>query len=562
LGNTYDTLDFVKYSPEEPNYGEVFAQLRADDLFQKDRDYQLRVVVAGESFTCFIDGESVLTGTDDSYSYGGVGLRARCADVHFDDFKVEDAIISDVELPEPLSPDLLAWWKLDEGSGTVVSDSSGYNYRGTIHGANWMSYMGTTSLNFDGVSDYVSLPPLRLTNLDSLTVVAWINSDLTDVGFIMYHGNLGEFDLGVGDLGESTQHLNIKPDHASFAVKLAGHGWHGVQASPMKPNTWHQIVGVWKNGDSVKIYVDGFLAGENDDIPSGRLYNPGSSFPSSLGIYSQDRFGQQDFFEGQISNVMVFNKVLTASELIALYDNVTLPTVARPVLDVSCKSLASSSGFAVEIDGELTLGETSVSGAPVLLSYSVNGGKSWKDLTMVYTASDGAYSVTWNPSVTGIYMIKAVYEGDTDHLGTTAAVNLSVMQQADHNIFSVSSNSTVTSLTFNSTTSELSFDVSGNSGTKGYVECTIAKSLVSNAKNIRLFLDGTPIDYELTSTSDTWIVYFTYTHSSHNIRISLPQNTDVFVPLEGNGYWTWIVVAISIITVGTSLLVYFKKHKN
>jgi hypothetical protein len=163
--------------------------------------------------------------------------------------------------------------------------------------------------------------------LDSLTVAAWINSDLTEVGFIVYHGDGGEFKLGNGDLGQDTQDLNANSTYAGFSVKLNDYRWYGVQSSfSMEPNTWHQIVGVWEKGVSVKVYVDGVLAGENASIPTENLYNPGSWFPSSLGIYSQDNWNQQDFFKGQISNVMIFNKALTPQQITALYTDGLIPT--------------------------------------------------------------------------------------------------------------------------------------------------------------------------------------------------------------------------------------------
>ena len=34
---------------------------------------------------------------------------------------------------ELINPDLMAWWKLNKGAGTVVTDSSGNDYEGIIH---------------------------------------------------------------------------------------------------------------------------------------------------------------------------------------------------------------------------------------------------------------------------------------------------------------------------------------------------------------------------------------------------------------------------------------------
>ena len=257
---------------------------------------------------------------------------------------------------------------------------------------------------------------------------------------------------------------------------------------------------------------------------------------------------------------IVRNFTLTTSE------STTAPTSnpkrANPLLDISCKSSVSYSGFNVEIEGSFTLNETAISDAPILLSYSVNGGKSWQDITLVYTGSDGSYSATWLRSVAGNYLVKATYEGDVDKLAASSEiVNLAVTNFAEEGIlFAVSSNSTVTSLAFNSTTSVLSFTISGPSETTGYVKATIAKSLVSNAENIKVYLDGNQLNYEVTSNADSWLFSFTYTHSTHQVSIDLAANT-IGTAFLGMEYWTWIVAGTITAVISAGLLFYFKKRK-
>ena len=53
-------------------------------------------------------------------------------------------------------PNLIGWWKLDETSGTVAADSSGYGNDGTVvGGAQWISGYIDGALDFDGDDDYV-----------------------------------------------------------------------------------------------------------------------------------------------------------------------------------------------------------------------------------------------------------------------------------------------------------------------------------------------------------------------------------------------------------------------
>jgi len=51
-------------------------------------------------------------------------------------------------------PNLVGWWKFDEGSGTIAYDSAGSNH-GAIYGAQWIASPIDGALSFDGVNDYV-----------------------------------------------------------------------------------------------------------------------------------------------------------------------------------------------------------------------------------------------------------------------------------------------------------------------------------------------------------------------------------------------------------------------
>ena len=122
--------------------------------------------------------------------------------------------------------------------------------------------------------------------------------------------------------------------------------------------------------------------------------------------------------------------------------------------------------------------------------------------------------------------------------------------------FFVESNSTVTDLFFNSTSSELSFTVTGPSGTAGYVKVTIAKSLVSSVQNVKAYLDGTQLDVTITSDADSWLLSFTYMHSIHHVKISFATNQGD-AKFLGIDYWVWFVaatVAGALLIVGVALV--------
>ena len=100
-------------------------------------------------------------------------------------------------------------------------------------------------------------------------------------------------------------------------------------------------------------------------------------------------------------------------------------------------------------------------------------------------------------------------------------VNYSATTSTEESILSVTSNSTVTSLAYNSTTNELSFTVSGPTGTTGYAEIFIPKTLLQNLNALTISFDGNLINYTSSAVKDFWILHFVYSHSTHNVQVSM-----------------------------------------
>jgi len=197
--------------------------------------------------------------------------------------------------------------------------------------------------------------------------------------------------------------------------------------------------------------------------------------------------------------------------------NCLLPTS----LPISLSSSTSYVGFKVEINGNLTCNDVGLAGVPILLSYSVTGGESWNDITLVNTTSDGGYSAEWMLPATGNYLVIARWSGNVTYPGATTIINLAVIPFKEQTVFSVTSNSTVSELAFNSTSRELSFTVTGPAGTTGYVNVYIAKTLIDNIADVKVYLDGDQLNYTTTSEDDSWLLHFTYSHSTHTIAMSL-----------------------------------------
>lgn len=71
---------------------------------------------------------------------------------------------------------LVGWWKMTEGSGTTIPDSSGNGNAGSISGATWTNRQSLPCLQFDG-GDLVSIGDSTLWTMSTVTLSAWINPD-------------------------------------------------------------------------------------------------------------------------------------------------------------------------------------------------------------------------------------------------------------------------------------------------------------------------------------------------------------------------------------------------
>ncbi len=184
-------------------------------------------------------------------------------------------------------------------------------------------------------------------------------------------------------------------------------------------------------------------------------------------------------------------------------------------------------GFDVRLTGVLSAnGKGMRDDGGVFISYSVNDGP-WKIIGGFATASDGSYTAGWTPNVTGIYRFRASWGGLYPYQPCQSERTLSVTPFNNQYVFSVSSNSTVSALTFNSTKNELAFTLSGETGTTGFLDVAVAKNLIADIVKLKVYMDGASVNYVATSTAESWILHLTYSHSTHNVIVNLGTTTTV-----------------------------------
>lgn len=138
-------------------------------------------------------------------------------------------------------------------------------------------------------------------------------------------------------------------------------------------------------------------------------------------------------------------------------------------------------------------------------------------------------------------------------------VDVDATLSEENNVFSVTSNSTISSLAYTSEASELSFEVSGPASTTGYTEVFIPKSLLSNVTGVKTIFDGKQLNYSSSSIDDSWCLHFVYPHSTHNVVINL--QSDVISEFPEQIETLDVFIILFVVTASLGLLIYLIRRR-
>ncbi len=179
----------------------------------------------------------------------------------------------------------------------------------------------------------------------------------------------------------------------------------------------------------------------------------------------------------------------------------------------------------------------------VVLSYSFQGVDGWLPISSTYTNMAGEYFVQWANTATGYFALKAEWRGNMEYTSCSNSTTVNILPYEDNKVFFVQSNSTITALSFNSSSSELTFSVTGPSGTHGYTQVILDKSLISRPQNFQVGLDGEQLEYIMTDLRDSWLITLHYSHSTHEISMQLQPKPAAISLNQDDLLWVNLTIA-------------------
>jgi parallel beta-helix repeat protein len=222
---------------------------------------------------------------------------------------------------------LVSHWAFDEGAGLIAYDSAGTK-DGVVFGAKWASGQLGGALDFDGADDYVALPdnnPVWLPQ-NSFALSAWVYFDRAPAA----SGGETFLDLNFADSGTPSNELG-------YVVSRAGAGYAGRVAFGMTTLTntdedlhsnevlsggrWYHVVAV-RDGTTQAIYIDGQLDNSRTCSPDPIDFVGGYDDDKvNIGRVTSTGVGQY-YVDGKIDDVRIYDRALSASEVLQLYEPV------------------------------------------------------------------------------------------------------------------------------------------------------------------------------------------------------------------------------------------------
>ena len=212
---------------------------------------------------------------------------------------------------EGADPNLVGWWKFDEGSGTTANDSSGNENHGAFKGdPQWVNGKFGKALKFDGSSDYLAVPDSDSLDIngDQLSIVAWINGESWSLAKHIVRK--------IADEAASPIYVfRVQPDQVR-AILSTSAGNTTIQGATVLPtNEWIHVALAYDGGEA-RIYVNGELDASSN--VSGEITQSNNELRIGLG----DPAG---YFHGTIDDVRIHNKALTQEGIQAIIQGVGMP---------------------------------------------------------------------------------------------------------------------------------------------------------------------------------------------------------------------------------------------
>ncbi|GKT56139.1 endo-1,4-beta-xylanase [Colletotrichum tofieldiae] len=196
--------------------------------------------------------------------------------------------------------------------GTQLQDTSGNGNHAVINGG---ATIIDGALDFDGVDDFVQLPNNIISGVEDITIEAQVFLDASQ--------QTPYFIYGIGNTVSGNGNGYLFATGNPYRASITTGNWTtektAASSSSLPQSTWLHVV-YTISGRTSAIYLNGYEVARNEDVNvDPKNIGNGITTANYIGksVYSGDKL-----FKGQIREFAIFNRSLTAAEILSRSGNV------------------------------------------------------------------------------------------------------------------------------------------------------------------------------------------------------------------------------------------------
>ncbi|MCC5874763.1 MAG: LamG domain-containing protein [Candidatus Sumerlaeia bacterium] len=228
-------------------------------------------------------------------------------------------------VPPPPAPELIAYWPFDGTTSETISARDGAATP-PLTFASGRPDRVEGALNFNGISDYVTLPNFDYSgDHEEFTIMLWFESSSSGEPFqyLVSQGPMG-ITTGGTDMVNLPHSFHIYlNDGGNFRMRFTtGDGTHWLYngSNDLLDGQWHHVALTYSFEDGAAVYLDGNLEAAFPDVSGGSFKPEGPIFVGARSDLGAGRFfGRPSGDDGRINDIRLFNRALSQSEIESQY---------------------------------------------------------------------------------------------------------------------------------------------------------------------------------------------------------------------------------------------------
>jgi len=305
LFNTYDGTIHAAQGPSNLSTGQWYHIVGVSDGTNN------RVYINGVSGTPVSSG--TLTNSTFYLSINGFGTQDYSFDGLIDEVRIYNRALSAEEIRYHYNRGApVAQWKLEEGEGQTVFDSTENNNDGTLGATTatstddpvWIQGKYGSALSFDGVNDYVRVVNSASLQLSVFTVEAWVKPGIQSFSYadVVSKRTPNDWTLEQFTVASKKFQWIVLSTTAYFSVLALNQYTEGI---------WYHLVGTF-NGTTLNFFING--------VSQGTAQFTGTRPALTADVFIGSQLGTDQYFNGLIDDVRIYNYARTPVQILQDYN--------------------------------------------------------------------------------------------------------------------------------------------------------------------------------------------------------------------------------------------------